>query len=166
MAGGRPSKYQDAMLEQAYKLALLGATNEELADFFDISTVTLDSWKNTKPEFLDALKEGKAKADAVVSESLYSRATGYEYTESVPIKVRKGKDEHGGSIEEVVIVDVTKVMPPDTTACIFWLKNRQPSNWRDKTEVKHSGTLTLTSILNEIDGRTDGLPSTKGEAVE
>lgn len=159
MTAGRPSKYTDDILEQAYKLALLGATDKQLADFFHISTVTLDNWKTSKPEFLCALKEGKDKADAEVADSLYNRAIGYQYIEQEPIKLRKGKDEHGGIIEEVQIVEVTKVMPPDTTACIFWLKNRQKEQWRDKQDVEHSGNVDLEFTIAPNANSTIHIPS-------
>ncbi len=135
MAGGRPSKYTDITLEQAYKLALLGAKDEQLADFFKVTVSTIAEWKNSKEGFSEALKEGKYKADAEVADSLYNRALGYEYTEQQAIKCRKGKDANGGIIEEIEVVSVARVVPPDTTACIFWLKNRQKEQWRDKHEI-------------------------------
>ena len=143
MPGGRPSKYQDDTLEQAYKLSLLGATNDQLSDFFHISGSTLDKWIAEKPEFSGALKEGKARADSEVADSLYNRALGYEVMEQQAIKVRDGKDSNGGIIERVEIVEVKRFVPPDTTACIFWLKNRQPELWRDKTESKITADLTI-----------------------
>lgn len=140
MAGGRPSKYQDDTLEQAYKLTLLGATNEQIADFFSVSVATIDNWKKDKPEFLGALKEGKRIADSTVADSLYNRAIGYEFTEQQAFKVKKGQYE-----EEVEVVEVRRVMPPDPTSCIFWLKNRNPENWRDKTEINHNGQITVVT---------------------
>jgi len=35
-----------------------------------------------------------------------------------------------------LIVPTVKHYPPDTTAAIFWLKNRQPAKWREKQEVE------------------------------
>lgn len=153
MAGGRPSKYQDDTLEQAYKLTLLGATDEQLADFFDVSTTTIDNWKKNKPEFLGALKEGKKKADATVADSLYNRAIGYEFIEEQAFKIKKSQYE-----EEVEVVEVRRVVPPDPTSCFFWLKNRNQENWRDKSEVKHNVNMTFEGILSDLDGRSSGLP--------
>lgn len=139
---GRPSKYRSEFAEQARKLCLLGATDKELADFFGISTGTLDNWKNAHPDFLSSLKEGKDLADAVVAEKLFKRATGYEHKAVKIVADAKTKDEH--------IVEYTERYPPDTTACIFWLKNRQRDKWRDKVETEHSGNIGLVDFLSEL----------------
>lgn len=121
--------YREEYNEQAYKLCLLGAIDRELADFFGVSEVTLNAWKKEFPSFLKSLKDGKESADAHIAKSLYHRALGYEHPED-DIKVCD---------KEIVITPTTKHYPPDTTAAIFWLKNRQPGKWRDKQEVEHSG---------------------------
>jgi transposase-like protein len=138
----RPTKYLPEFAEQARKLCLLGATDKELADFFQISTGTLHNWKNEYPEFLSSLKEGKDLADAVVAEKLFKRATGYEHKAVKIVADAKTKDEH--------IVEYTERYPPDTTACIFWLKNRQRDKWRDKVETEHSGNIGLVDFLSEL----------------
>lgn len=122
---GRPSKYREEFDTQAYKLCLLGATDAQLADFFGVSTQTINSWKNKHPTFLDALNAGKHEADAKVAESLYHRALGYSHKD-VSISNYRG---------QVTITPITKHYPPDTTACIFWLKNRDREHWRDRHEV-------------------------------
>ena len=126
---GRPTSYNDEYAEQARKLCLLGATDKEMADFFGVSVTTVDNWKKNIPEFVGALKEGKVQADVDVANSLYQRATGYEWTEQQAIKVKVGQYE-----EKVELVEVRKATPPDTTAGIFWLKNRRKADWRDKQE--------------------------------
>lgn len=125
MAGGRPTLYKDEYAEQARKLCLLGATDEELADFFEVCISTIDNWKNEKPEFLGAIKKGKAQADAEVANRLYNRALGYSHPEDKIFN-------NGG---EEMIVPTIKHYPPDTTAAIFWLKNRRKQDWREKTET-------------------------------
>ena len=121
---GRKSEYREEYAEQALKLCLLGATDKEIAEFFSVSEQTLNSWKKKFPQFLESLKKGKAVADANVASRLYSRAIGYEYIEHYP---------------------------PDTTAAIFWLKNRQPGKWRDKKEVENQVKLgdELESMSDE-----------------
>ena len=126
---GRPSKYQDEYAEQARKLCLLGATDAELADFFEVEESTLNNWKNAHPEFLESIKKGKLQADADVADRLYQRAMGYEHPE-VDIRVISG---------EIVQTPIRKVYAPDPTAAIFWLKNRQRTKWRDKVETELSG---------------------------
>jgi len=124
---GRKPAWRDGYLEQAKKLAVLGLTDAELADFYGVSIRTYMRWKASKPEFCHALKAGKAIADARVERKLYERAIGCK-TNAVKIMNIRGK-----------VVSVTYVIehPPDTTACIFWLKNRDPENWREKIEVDH-----------------------------
>lgn len=124
---GRPSKYQPTFCEQAKKLCRLGATDIEIADFFAVNVATLYRWKNDHPAFCEALKEGKAEADARVVDSLYHRAVGYSF-DSEKVFQFQGK---------VIRAPVREHVPPDTTACIFWLKNRQAADWRDKQEHDH-----------------------------
>ncbi|QBY43987.1 helix-turn-helix domain-containing protein [Arsenophonus nasoniae] len=116
--------YKEEYAEQARKLCLLGATDEELAKFFNIAESTLYNWKNEFPEFKESIKSGKDVADAEVANSLYNRAMGINYTE------RKVKNEGDKEIKEIT----EKFIPPDPTAIIFWLKNRQRDKWGDKKE--------------------------------
>ena len=136
----RPTKYKEEYVTQAEKLCRLGATDIEVADFLEVDVRTLYRWKGEHEEFCQALKAGKEISDERVERSLFSRATGYEHDE-VDIRVVAG---------ELVQTPIRKFYPPDTTAAIFWLKNRKPSDWRDKTETEHSGTVTIqASALDE-----------------
>jgi hypothetical protein len=130
MPAGRPTKYKEQFAEQAKKLCKLGCTDKELADFFEVSEQTLNAWKKEFPEFLESLKEGKTLADANVAQRLYERAMGYEHPETKFFTVSKGD-----FIQEIETRETIKFYPPDTTAAIFWLKNRQPDKWREKQEV-------------------------------
>ncbi len=123
-AMGRPSKYRPEFVEQAKKLCRLGATDLEIADFFGITVRTLFNWKNEHDDFFHALNESKTIPDERVERSLFHRAIGYEHDE-VDIRVI----DH-----QIVKTQIRKYYPPDTTACIFWLKNRRPDLWRDKRE--------------------------------
>lgn len=129
MPGGRPTAYQPEYAEQAKKLCALGATDAQLADFFQVAVSTVALWKVKHQEFSDALKLAKAKADEMVEQSLFRRAMGYE-CEETDIRVIEG---------QIVETTVRKVYPPDTTAMIFWLKNRKPAEWRDKVNQEVSG---------------------------
>lgn len=145
----RPTAYRKEYAEQARKLCLLGATDMELAGFFNVAKSTINLWKKKYPEFSDSLKKGKAVADAEVVESLYKRAIGIEYTEK---KVRiDGKKE---------IKEITKrLIPPDPTSAIFWLKNRQKEKWRDKQEIDHQSSdnsMSPTKIVLVAGGNNDG----------
>lgn len=91
---------------------------------------TIHHWKLAHPEFLHALKAGKEEADASVAKSLYQRALGYSHAAVKIITVADGNNQ-GSHVEQV---PYTEYYPPDTTACIFWLKNRQREQWRDKLD--------------------------------
>lgn len=129
----RPTKYKPEFAGQAAKLCKLGATDAQLADFFEVAVSTVNLWKVQHKEFSESIKVPKAQADARVEQSLYLRAMGYEHDE-VDIRVV----DH-----EIVETPIRKFYPPDTTAAIFWLKNRKPGEWRDKQDVEHSGDLIV-----------------------
>lgn len=133
---GRPTKYRPEFVKQAEALCNLGATDEEMASFFEVDTSTLHRWKLEYPEFCDSIKAGKSKADDRVERSLYNRAVGYTYDSEKIVTLSAGP--LGSSIERVPIVEH---VPPDTTAMIFWLKNRRKGEWRDKQEVELSGKV-------------------------
>ena len=145
---GRPSKYKEEYNEQAEKLCRLGATDKELADFFGVSVSTLNLWKINYKEFSESLKKGKVVSDTVVANALFTRATGFSYMDEIGFKC-KAYDEEGRQIEKVETKMVAKYQPPDTTAAIFWLKNRRPQNWRDKQEVELSGEAKIEVTWQE-----------------
>lgn len=126
---GRPTKYQEQYAEQARKLCLLGATDKELADFFEVAEDTIHEWKKVHSEFSESVKRGKTQADADVADRLYQRAMGFEHPE-VDIRVVAGS---------IVQTPIRKIYAPDPTAAIFWLKNRQRAKWRDKLDHEHAG---------------------------
>lgn len=138
----RPSKYNPDYPKQTLKLCRLGATDKELADFFGVAESTLNKWKEDYPEFSESLKEGKGLADAEVADKLYKRATGYEHAAVKIVANANTGQEH--------IVNYTERYPPDTTAAIFWLKNRRPDLWRDKTEQQLSGHVAIGKLTRTI----------------
>jgi transposase-like protein len=127
VTAGRPTDYDEKFAAQASKLCELGATDDELADFFEVHRSTIYRWKHEHQEFCDAIKSGKEVADERVERSLYQKATGYNVTEEVAVKVKLEQYREG-----VEVVQVDKHVPADTTAAIFWLKNRRKDNWRDR----------------------------------
>jgi RNA polymerase-interacting CarD/CdnL/TRCF family regulator len=133
----RPSKYKPEFAEQARKMCLLGATDPELADFFEVNVDSVHEWKKVHSEFSDAIKSGKDQADAEVASRLFQRAKGYEHDE-VDIRVVAG---------EIVQTPIRKIYAPDTVAAIFWLKNRQKANWRDRQEIDHKVSVDPIQIL-------------------
>lgn len=147
-ASGRPSSYREEYAKQAEKLCQLGATDDELADFFDVHRATIYRWKLEFPEFCDALKSGKDFADERVERSLYQKATGYEVTEEQAVKHKV--EQH---VEQVEVVEVRKHIPADTTAAIFWLKNRRKGDWRDVSRSEltgpEGGPVVVTNDLTD-----------------
>lgn len=127
---GRPLKYDPNFHPiEAERLASEGLINMEIAKGLDISSFTLYAWQNDYEDFSEALKRGKAIADQKVVESLYKRATGFTFTETKHV-------DDGNSVR---IESVVKCVPPDTTACIYWTKNRMGQEWRDKRVEEVSG---------------------------
>ena len=121
---GRPTKFKPEYVRLVYHYCLLGATDAQLAQLFEVDQQTVDNWKHRYPEFRDALRAGKLKADAEVAESLFRLAKGYSHPD-VHVTNYQG---------EVTVTPIVKHYPPNTTACIFWLKNRAKDYWRDRTE--------------------------------
>jgi transposase-like protein len=142
--GGRPPIRYDPELHPAFAkaLAIDGLTHEEIAKRLGCSEDTLRKWRKLYHEFSGALKEGKEHADAKVEMSLYKRAIGYEYTETKTIKTPDGTKT------EIKGVHVS----PDPTSCIFWLKNRRPSEWRDSKQLEHSGKDGETITVKVLKG--------------
>lgn len=142
MATGRPSEYQSSFNRQAQKLCELGATDAELADFFKVTERTIYRWQVKYPEFCQALKAGKETADDRVERSLYHKAVGYSF-EAVKIFMPAGA-------KEPVYAPFKEHIPPDTTACIFWLKNRRKAEWRDKIDHTLGGPDGEPLVVNFI----------------
>lgn len=149
---GRPSDYREEFDIQAENLALLGATDEDLARAFDVSEVTINAWKNVYPSFLNSLKKGREAADAKVASRLYKRALGYSH-EDIDIRA-VSVGNNGGS--EIVQTPIVKHYPPDTTAAIFWLKNRRPQNWRDTKLVELNVQGEITHSVDDLRKQLQG----------
>ena len=114
-----------------------GLTEEQIAHNIGITSVTLWDWKNKYPNLFNAIKKGKEVIDFEVENALLKRALGYEYDE---ITYENGKETKR----------VTKQVVPDTTAQIFWLKNRKPNEWRDKRNVADtSASEDGVEIIND-----------------
>lgn len=159
--GGRPTDYDASYDVQAEMLCKLGATNEELGEFFGVTRQTIDNWMNRHEKFFDAIKRGRLVADMEVAQSLYKRATGFEYT----------TDKIIGKGDSVRVETLTLFSEPDTTAQIFWLKNRRPDRWRDKTHNEQSGPnggpievthTNLDAVLGRVAGIAARIRETSG----
>ncbi len=116
-------------------IGLKGVLDKEIAKRIGISVSTLCQGKHEHKEFAEALKKSKAIVDYRGEDSLLKRALGYEVVEVI-------KERQGGHM--VVVKEITKHVPLDVTAQIFWLKNRKPEAWRDKQQVENSGVVKIT----------------------
>ncbi|MTB42542.1 helix-turn-helix domain-containing protein [Streptococcus uberis] len=104
-----------------------GLTDKQISKNIGISESTLNDWKKKFPEFSESLKQSKEIADRQVENALHKTALGFYYEEDM---VTNQGD----------VVRVKKYSKPNTTAQIFWLKNRKPADWRDKQEIEQTNT--------------------------
>lgn len=142
---GRPSTYRAIYAEQVQAFCLLGADDKKLAELFEISEATLNTWKKRHPAFRQAIKNGKDIPDAVVASALYKSAIGGH----VISEDRAVSDGKGGT----VVVTLKKQLAPEVQAQGFWLKNRQPKLWKDKIELKEEINLNVfppREVLQEL----------------
>lgn len=129
MPAGRPTKFNDETFQKIIELARQGKTEKEIAEIIGVSQQTLINWKWKDLEFLYSFREAKQEADQIVEAALFRRATGYSHPET---KILTTQD--GG----VVVEEVIKYYPPDSTAAKFWLMNRKARDWKEKTEVEQT----------------------------
>ncbi len=148
--GGRPTKYTEVNLKQIQKLSGYGLTDLEISNVIGVAYSTLSLWKEKYEDFSEALKNGKAIADAKVLKSLYKRALGYKHKDII----------HAADKGVIITKDIMKHYPPDTTACIFWMKNRQPERWRANPDELQGQQKLIIEVHRRDEGIKDtGSPS-------
>lgn len=138
----------------AWSLAALGATDEDIAAAFGVSKKTIIRWRQSHPSFKDSVMQGKGVSDAAVIRSLYKRATGFEVIEERQI-LEKDKD---GNTKPLRVEKYKKYVPPDTTAQIFWLKNRQRDRWTSNPQVNEIEQIDWIEEEDEQVGRDESVP--------
>jgi hypothetical protein len=137
---GRDSDYDPSMNDMARKLALLGLTNEELAEFFGVAERTIYRWLAEIPAFCQAVMEGKTVADANVADSFYKRATG-EHVQMEKVVKNRETGEH-------TVIKYMTYIPGDSGAALNWLKNRRRQSWADRQDVH---VFNHESALDELE---------------
>ena len=144
---GRPTKYKEEFCKQAEMLCKKGFINMEIADFFNVNIDTIYEWQKQHQNFSDALKSGKRYCDDAIVQSLYDRAKDREVVET--------KEETGTNGSKTTIT--TRQVPGDTTAMIFWLKNRQPDKWRAQPtpDVEDDTPDKLNINISVVDASKD-----------
>lgn len=169
----------DEGLLQLEAWARNGLTDEQIAHNMGVSTATLYNYKRNHLEILEALKKGKEVIDIQVENALLKRALGYSYSENKYMLARMEDDEYQNKLtayineykynhpeasqeeinrvkinfpktKEVLVERKTKEVSPDTTAQIFWLKNRKPEQWRDKQVVEHGGEVSVNTAFANL----------------
>lgn len=158
---GRESKYRQEFDKQVFRLCLLGATDKEIAAFFEVNEDTIYEWKKVHQSFSDSIKGGKINADAKVCESLYMRAIGFEYQETSYEKIVASTEDTEDIINEAYKKKVVvKYALPDVASQNIFLKNRRSKGrvgnldnqgqvWADKHEHEHSGEVK-GSVFNVV----------------
>jgi hypothetical protein len=136
--GVRPTKWNNFRPREAFKYALLGATDRQVADLMDIDINTLNDWKRSHPEFANALKEGKIKADSEVADAMYRKAIGFWIDVVEPVVLKNG---------DIVEVSKRKYYPPDGTVGMKWMALRQRDLWAEVTRIEATQTnINITKI--------------------
>jgi hypothetical protein len=134
---GRPSLYKSENAEMARQSCMAGATNQTLAERFGVCRRTIDNWIASVPEFRDAVLAGREKADQAVVAALFARAIGFQQ------KTKKTFLYRGEGVQVDHVID----HPPDTHACMFWLRNRLPEQWLEKAKrVEADNGLTFEDL--------------------
>ena len=150
---GRKGKFEEWLTEDGLTTvegwARDGLTDEQIAHNIGIAERTFTDWKDRFPAISAALKKGKAPVDIQVENALLKRALGYDY-EEITTEIFDMPD----GTQRKHIKKVTKMVVPDTTAQIFWLKNRRPDKWRDKVEVPitEDRNAPIFELLRKLDG--------------
>lgn len=141
---GRPTDYKPEYARQAAKACEMGATDKDLAEFFDVCEATINNWKKDHPSFLESLKS-KDVANKRVERALYEKATGYSHNED------KVFNDNGTPL----VVPTIKHYPPDTGACIIWLANRDQERWKKDPGEQKTGDNVAEALNNIADKLPD-----------
>lgn len=144
----KPNKYDPNLYDTlVWSLAVKGFTNEEIAETIGISERTFLRWRKNYKSFNDRFIEGRSTATAKVEEALFKRATGYTVTEEETTI----KFDNDGNRLPVNVKSKKRHIAPDTSSMIFWLKNRDSANWKDRVEVEETGGDGLAeSLLTQV----------------
>jgi hypothetical protein len=134
---GPASGFKSDFCKLARKFCILGATNEQLAELFEVSVSTIGAWLVQFPDFKEAVRQGRAVADAEVAESLFGRATGHDRKIEKIVATPEGPQ----------VMSYTRHYEADTAACIFWLRNRRRDQWRERIEHEHRASPDMVALL-------------------
>lgn len=146
-------------LAKVTKWAKEGLFDRQIAQKMEISHETFYKWIKNYPEFADAIKKGKEIADKEIVNALYKRALGYSYKEVKEEYVADDngviRDKDGKSTKEVTVTH--KSEPPNTAALIYWLNNRRPDEWSNKSKLDVDGNINIADVLAKARKRLEEL---------
>lgn len=160
MPGNKYYTHVENKLEWIKQMAREGLIDKDIAHNLGVAESTFNGYKKKYPELAKALRDSKPEADAKVESALFKKALGYnvEVKKTFKCKHTTYDSTTGKKIaeDEVLETGIDEVhIPADTTAQIFWLKNRVPDKWRDKQEIEHSGDETLSKVDEILKGIQD-----------
>jgi hypothetical protein len=148
---GRRNKYLtniEPNMEMIVGYLNSGHTEASVAARFGVGVSTWERYKSEHEEFREAIRQAGMNATALVVNSLFKRAKGYEFEETQVIFDAPQKDKDGklrNPIRE--IRKTTKHIAPDTAAIIFWVINRDPEHWKNSQYINHSGEIQNNGVL-------------------
>jgi hypothetical protein len=146
---GRPTYFRPEMVDKAREYVRAGFTREDIAVHFGVSITQLYKWQETKPDFAKALSQERVIADTAVASALYQRATGQ--TRKTTRKVVTAAD---GTQE---VHETYETLPPDVHAARYWLNNRAPKVWRERSEVTGADGAPVAIALSWMAPAARGL---------
>lgn len=152
---GRKTGYDKSMCDKAYELASKGLSDKKIAKSLQVGLTAFYDYKNKFPEFSEAIKKGKKPANSEVEAALFKKCTGFIVKVQKAFKVKNIEYSESGKkiseTEEVVLVEEDQYIPPDTTAQIFFLKNRESEEWKDKREAENDNKNDNEIIITEVE---------------
>lgn len=134
-----------------------GLSNEQIAHNMGIALTTLKDWVGKFPTISTAIKKGKEVADYEVENALFRTACGYE-VEETHVEI----DEKGNK----KVKRIKKHIAGNPTAQIFWLKNRKPSQWKDRREEVVTASIVDQTTIDEIEDFINGFSSGEEETSD
>ena len=144
---GPKELYHESIIPQVFELARFGMTDKEIAEFYEVSISTMESWKRTQPEFAFALYDGRLLSSLKVVESLHKQACGYDYTETQNT-YRYFKNKDTGEKEKTLTFSkkMEKHMSPNVTAAIYLLKVRHGDKWADVFRAEITNNIKVHKL--------------------
>jgi hypothetical protein len=115
----------------AVVVSVYGSTPAELGKVFGVPAPFIMRWINQHSDFRDAVENATKNCNIMVMQRLFRQCMGY--------KVKTERLFYDGRAGKVIKGTYTETVKPDTTAMVFWLKNRMPDKWVDKVAAQVDG---------------------------